>query len=179
MPPGGEIEAAVREVYEHLHTYDPAGERTEKAAFKRLSRLLLGPAAGGLSASRWVIVADGALHYLPFGALPAPHDEDEAPLVLGHEIVYLPSASTLAAQRRQSAGRLPAQRRLAVLADPVFEAADPRVGGSTTTAATQAAPERGAARRLTRLPNSRKEAQAIASVVEGGKWTAEDAGPVE
>jgi hypothetical protein len=40
-----------------------------------LSRMLLGPAASQLGGKRLLIVADGTLQYLPFGALPTPEME--------------------------------------------------------------------------------------------------------
>jgi CHAT domain-containing protein len=48
-------------------------------------------------------------------------------LIANHEIIYLPSASAFAALRREAAGRRPAPKTLAVIADPVFEVDDPRV----------------------------------------------------
>ncbi len=100
---------------------------------QELSRMLLGPVAAQLGAKRLIIVADGALQYVPFAALPAPDRLSEEsreslpPLITEHEIVTLPSASTLAVLRRQLAGREPAPKTLAVLADPVFDAEDDRV----------------------------------------------------
>lgn len=93
--------------------------------------MLLGPVAGQLGRKRLVIVPDGALHYVPFGALPDPtalkvNGENSQPLVVEHEIVYLPSASTLAAQRRELAKRKPAAKTFAILADPVFTMDDDR-----------------------------------------------------
>jgi CHAT domain-containing protein/Tfp pilus assembly protein PilF len=105
-----------------------------------LSRMLLGPAAsqaGRLGWKRLVIVADGALQYVPFAALPAPSSgngedpnsaADLQPLFVEHEIVSLPSASTLATLRRETAGRNSAAKSIAVLADPVFTGDDTRVG---------------------------------------------------
>src|SRR5215475_12770844 len=76
---------------------------------KALSQMLLGPVASELGKKRLAIVADGALQYLPFAALPAPsagNNEgknsvaEPQPLLVEHEIVNLPSASTLATMRR-------------------------------------------------------------------------------
>jgi len=78
------------------------------------------------------------LQYIPFAALPAPspgNDEgrnsgaEPQPLLVEHEIVSLPSASTLATLRRETAGRKPAAKSLAVLADPVFTDDDTRIRG--------------------------------------------------
>jgi tetratricopeptide (TPR) repeat protein len=49
------------------------------------------------------------------------------PLIVDHEVVNLPSASALALIRREAAGRRAATRTLAALADPVFDANDPRL----------------------------------------------------
>jgi CHAT domain-containing protein len=98
--------------------------------------VLLGPVAPQLGSKRLVIVADGALQYIPFAALPAPYTGNDKgrnsgtepqPLFVEHEIVSLPSASTLATLRRETAGRKPAEKSLAVLADPVFTDDDTRV----------------------------------------------------
>src|SRR5436305_11676959 len=56
------------------------------------------------------------------------------PLIVGHEVVSLPSASALAVQRTELAGRQPAPKMLAVIADPVFDRSDERF----KTAARQA-----------------------------------------
>jgi CHAT domain-containing protein len=48
-------------------------------------------------------------------------------MVVEHEMVRLPSASTLAVLRRETEGRKAANKSVAVLADPVFEPDDPRV----------------------------------------------------
>src|SRR4029077_6903875 len=94
--------------------------------------MLLGPVASQLGTKRLVIVGDGALHYTPFAALPEPHllkevNKQWQPLATEHEVVDLPSASTLDVLRRELAGRNPAPKSIAVLADPVFEKDDERV----------------------------------------------------
>jgi CHAT domain-containing protein/tetratricopeptide (TPR) repeat protein len=106
---------------------------------KQLSDVLLGPVFSELGGKRLLIVAEGALQYVPFSALPAPGDSRgkhaqaraasiaAEPLVLNHEIINLPSASTLAVLRSQTAGRKAPDGAVAVIADPVFEKDDPRV----------------------------------------------------
>ena len=49
------------------------------------------------------------------------------PLLVNHEIINLPSASTIAIQRQELANRKKAPKTLAILADPVFNATDGRV----------------------------------------------------
>jgi CHAT domain-containing protein len=111
-------------------------------ALTDLSRMLLGPVMDQLGRSRLLIVSDGMLQYIPFGALPvlnarqgasdrdvsrSQHHMSLPPLILNHEIVNLPSASVLALLRHDLGGRKPAPKTLAVLADPVFEKKDRRV----------------------------------------------------
>jgi len=112
-------------------------------AAARLSQMLLGPVAGRLAGRRLAIVNDGALHSLPFAALPGPRQAGRAggrPLVLDHEIVHLPSASVLSALRQQAGARGDRTGDVAVLADPVFDADDARAaaGGRPRPATGQA-----------------------------------------
>ncbi|MDQ3009650.1 MAG: CHAT domain-containing protein [Acidobacteriota bacterium] len=92
-----------------------------------LGRMLLTPAAPLLGSKRLIIVADGALQYVPFGALLVRTAQSSKPLIASHEMVSLPSASTLAALRSESAQRQKAPKTIAVFADPVFEVKDDRI----------------------------------------------------
>jgi CHAT domain-containing protein/tetratricopeptide (TPR) repeat protein len=84
LPKREQLEKAARQFYELLTTrslFKPgegAAQRQERIAqadaqlleaSKELSRLVLGPVATGLGNKRLVIVADGALQYVPFAAL--------------------------------------------------------------------------------------------------------------
>jgi CHAT domain-containing protein len=122
------------------------------AAAAALSQILLSPVAAQLGNKRLVIVADGALQYIPFAMLPDPSvvssqlsvakskgpqtTGNGQPLIVNHEVVSLPSASALAIQRTELAGRQLAPKMLAVIADPVFDRTDARF----TTPATEMAP---------------------------------------
>ena len=100
-------------------------------AAARVSEMLLGPVALEIESKRLLIVGEGILQYLPFAALPEPGSGERvrsAPLVAKHEIVTAPSASVLALLRQETAGRKPAQKTLAVFADPVFSSNDDRFG---------------------------------------------------
>jgi len=92
-----------------------------------LSRMTLGPVVERIQGKRLLVVSDGALQYIPFGALPEPGQIETAPMVVGHEIVYVPSASVLAELRQEPPARQQIAKLVAVLADPVFDAEDPRV----------------------------------------------------
>src|SRR5262249_15773149 len=130
LPKRAEIEAATRRAHELLTAPQPrpgetAAKRQPRIKQARpnycphpgaLSWVLLGPAASQLGAKRLVIVADGALQYLPLGVLPSPGARgwgagvggktpnpsipnpqsptpNSYPLMVEHEIVHLPSAS--------------------------------------------------------------------------------------
>jgi CHAT domain-containing protein len=119
---------------------EAADARYEEVA-ARLSRILIAPAAALLKSKRLVIVAPGVLQLIAFGALPAPSPDSAAPpLILNHEVVTLPSASSLAMLRRLSQRREPPKRLITVLADPVFSRADERFAETvSSTAITHAA----------------------------------------
>ncbi len=70
------------------------------------------------------------------------------PLLVQHEIITLPSASTVAIQRRQLQNRPTAAKKLAVVADPIFALNDPRF--STTPQPTPETPSNSALTRATR-----------------------------
>jgi CHAT domain-containing protein len=59
------------------------------------------------------------------------------PLIEDHEIISLPSASALAIQREGLRNRKPAPNAVAVIADPVFSAADERLGALAKTGAVK------------------------------------------
>ncbi|MBN1570173.1 MAG: CHAT domain-containing protein [Acidobacteria bacterium] len=138
-----------------------------QAEAEALGRMLLGPVAERLESQRLLIVSDGALQYLPFGALPKPGRQGNgkkaelqpsALLIEDHEIVHLPSASVLAVIRQETSRRPLPPKTLVVLADPVFEADDPRVqhqGLSAKPAAALSA--RNKAKSSTESPRALRE----------------------
>ncbi len=221
LPKRDEIKKASRRVYDlltarslskSLETAEQKQQRIAQAdahlsdATSDLSQMVLGPVASELGSKRLVIVADGALQYVPFGALTVPSGRaihyrtesgsdrvktpsartagqyrlavaggsvlitrglgrpethppprggtdllshrdflyslgsdrgtdtksgppttDYRPLIVDHVIISLPSASALAVQRRNLAGRKPAANAVAVIADPVFSTNDDRL----------------------------------------------------
>lgn len=168
--PGREtIEGLARQAHADLSTLDLRTGRTSPKALEALGTMLLGPVVARIDrARRLVVVPDGALHYLPFAALPRP-DRPE-PVVMRHEVVHLPSASTLAGQRRRVLR--PATKTIAVLADPVFDRNDPRLPITRPSQPDQAPPVEGPGPRLRsavaglgRLPATGREAIAITDLV--------------
>jgi CHAT domain-containing protein len=107
------------------------------AAASALYKAAVEPAAGLIGDKRLLVVADGALNYVPFEALvtsPASSDFASAPyLIKTNEIVYSPSASVIGAIRQQTTK--PAGRTVLIVADPVFNSNDDRARGSAATPA--------------------------------------------
>lgn len=153
-------------------------ELTKAAA--ELGEIVLGPVVAELSTKRLAVVADGMLQYIPFAMLPVPNARGSAyePLIVKHEILTLASASVLAVQRKEQAGRKKAPRDIAVIADPVFDVADPRVNSGVreqprvpdfyATRIVEHLSDGEAKLRIPRLPYTRQEAERILSVIPSG-----------
>ncbi|MEP0751248.1 tetratricopeptide repeat protein [Trichocoleus sp. Lan] len=203
LPKRAEIELAARGFYEllntpgyRLETRKPTDKRggiavelapASTEVVTKLSQMLLGQVAGKLDKKRLLIVSEGALQYVPFAALPVPTQpstENKAnpstsptPLLVNYEIVNLPSASTLAVLRHEQAGRKPAAKAVAVLADPVFGSDDERVNkakgqtekqgsiGENLALSALARSARESDVTFKRLPFTRQEAEEILSLV--------------
>jgi len=148
-----------------------------------ISQIILQPVAAQLGQKRLLIVGDGVLNYLPFAALSLPGKSGEngnPPLIVDHEIVLLPSASTLGILRQNYNDRQPPTRTLAILADPVFSANDERVKNSSSATTQQAVESanpglsrsRGDNNGLfNRLKFTRQEAQIIQKLVPANSRT--------
>ncbi len=152
---------------------EPTTEATSK-----LSQLILKPVAQQLGQKRLVIVADGALQYIPFAALTDPNKLAKGsayqPLMVNHEIVNLPSASTIAIQRQELQGRKPAAKTLAILANPVFSKKGLTELPKKPSSDLELSLEESELKRATRdfnlddlksLPETQKEADAIIALV--------------
>ncbi|MEM7587456.1 MAG: CHAT domain-containing tetratricopeptide repeat protein [Acidobacteriota bacterium] len=181
LPPARQIEQLAKMAYRGLSSdHHTASRQQTGLMLGRLSDLVIRPIAHLLTTQRLLIVTEGALQYIPFGALPLPEDhasdsdpapagQPQEPLAARHEIVSMPSASTLATLRKQLAKRPTGTTRIAVLADPVFSSNDPRL--ADPSAAEPASPSvRGTAtlepRTYDRLIFSRQEADDILRLVE-------------
>ncbi len=126
LPPQAEIEAAVRQ-FRRILTHRRASPQRVQTAANALCEILISPIASQLDKQRLLIVADSALQYIPFAALSLS-SRSYQPLIVEHEIINLPSASTVAFMRQETANRQPAPRALTIIADPVFSVDDERVG---------------------------------------------------
>ena len=192
LPGRATVETAARRLYKEVSRRKDDEEAANGPVKRRrkslltlaaaeASRIILGPVAGHLHGKRLLIVADGALQYIPFALLPQPGNTN--PLIVDHEIVYSPSASVLAELRREASLRKPPPHTVAVLADPVFDTEDPRVrskirpsrqtpGTEVASVSTQHVTRSAADVGLSHLPRlaySHREADAIMAVTPAGE----------
>lgn len=144
--------------------YEKAGKELRASVF---------PLIPSLENKRLLIVADGALQYVPFAALPVLPNNSEAdsiPLIVNHELLTLPSASVLGILRQQSQTRKLPEKLLAVLADPVFSTTDERLKSVVSGAIKSLPPDLERSAResgvlFDRLPFTQEEAQQILALV--------------
>jgi CHAT domain-containing protein len=118
LPKAEAITSAVQVVYELLAKKpdDDAEKRFSKAGGE-LAQMVLAPLAKQPAVKRLIVVADGALNYIPFQLLPGPGGN---PLVASYEIVNAPSASILGQLRHEKQQRPVSSKTLAAFGDPVF-----------------------------------------------------------
>jgi CHAT domain-containing protein len=153
LPPRVKLEEEVRKVYKLLtaRIQEPQEVKNNKEqlnaeyaeAVWNLSQTLLGQVKSLSKVKRLVVASQGILQLIPFAVLPTPiaisanHKLTDAknaqvlsklpPLVVTHEVVTIPSISTLALLHKVLAGRKTASKILAIFADPVFNKEDERV----------------------------------------------------
>lgn len=121
LPSQARINEAAQKVYRLLTTTDATKSGDElNQATRELGQMVLSPVASELNKSRMIVVADGALHYIPFQILPASSAGDQ-PLVATTEVINAPSASILGQLREETARRQTPTKVLAAFGDPVFE----------------------------------------------------------
>ncbi|MGB8377539.1 MAG: CHAT domain-containing protein, partial [Rhodanobacteraceae bacterium] len=180
LPPRARIEALAGELraklsaartdettlsMDQLASRDRADLAAIRAIGSRLARMVLMPALADTSQRTVVVVADGLLRELPFTVL----DDDMrrcAEPAAQRAFIYLPSIATLRGLRAPEPS--PASRRLAIFADPVFRADDPRIPAAKSTIARNsdiaASGIEGGIGNLPNLPHTRTEAAGIASL---------------
>ena len=162
-------------------------------ASNALYKVAVEPAASLIGDNRLLIVTDGALSYVPFEALVKKAGGADYTsldyLIKSNEIVYAPSASVIAAIRSNNAAATTGNSIL-IVADPVFNADDPRLKGVRVAERSSEARGLGLALnsavndvtgteaaagglRLARLPGTRAEAEAIAGIARAGGAKAE------
>lgn len=191
LPERETVEALARELQGRVEKPSVLDRRAQADAVARLSETILAPAAGALASGdpdvgqgprRLVVVADGALQYIPFAVLEDPaarsRGEEEGPthLVRRHRTIHLPSASVLGAVRERGREVEPQRRDeearegegprplIAVVADPVFGTGPAGSEPALTEAVVRSARDLGLGRPAP-LPYTRNEAEAILGMV--------------
>jgi CHAT domain-containing protein len=182
LPPRANIEQLAIALYKNLSQSSSEFERTRTLLpvsgrvegtpsniASILSETLLGPIADQLHFRKLVIVADGPLQFVPFAALPNP--KTHLYLAAKHEVINTPSASTLEVLRKEMLTRQNPEKTLAIFADPVFEREDERLRNfrPKKNAEVSRASLQMEGVPLTRLPFTRREAQAILALVSAEK----------
>lgn len=131
LPGQTQLEGLARQVRDSMASPREINAETRAASVK-MSNWLLGPVASRLGAKKLLIVADGILDRIPFGALPRPDastaaaQPDSRLLIEAHEIAYQPAAmSLLLPHGRRGESQGPATSIVAI-ADPVFNADHPQ-----------------------------------------------------
>ncbi len=152
------IEGLAAETWREL-----SSDRNRGWKARELALAILPAAAEPLLRKRLLVRADGALHQIPFAALPSTRGE----LIDRHIISYVPSASYQVEMRRNLSGRQPAPKQLALLTDAVFNRDDRRLNGVKIDSRSQS---RGLVGELdygslSRLPDTADEADAILKLV--------------
>jgi CHAT domain-containing protein len=194
---GPKIDSTARLVYENLIARNvtqqdesaaqrqariKAADKQLSVAMSDLSDLILSPLVPHLNKPRLAFVCDGILQYIPMSVLPLPtvekkHSKTYDPLVNHFQILSVPSASALPLIRQEKLRARRPEKLLAMFADPVFSADDPRFSSPLPAPPDSTEPivyahldkalqESGVGTRsdLSRLPFSRQEANTIISL---------------
>jgi len=123
-----------------IATSAPADVAPFVAPANALYKVVLQPAEAMIGEKRLMVVADGALNYIPFEVLlKSPDGGDFASLgylVKTNEIIYAPSASVVGAIKQQRTKN--ASKAMLIIADPVFNSNDARAQKRTATPASDA-----------------------------------------
>jgi CHAT domain-containing protein len=117
------------------------------------------PWLGGVH--QWLIIPDGALSYVPFAALRTPQSKGGSFVAAVHDVAFTPASWMIKATPSRSPGH--DRRGLLMVADPVYEAGDPRLAGLSSSAEPAPPPPASSASVYRRLRFSAQEAKAISA----------------
>ncbi len=146
------------------HFVDVPVERRLQAAAALYEQVIVPVSPWLGSARQWLIIPDGALSYVPFAALRMPQAKGGSFVAAAHDVAFTPAAWMMA--RASSHPRGGERRGLLMVADPVYEADDPRLAGRNPSVESLHLPLLSPApgvRTYRRLPFSAQEAKAISS----------------
>lgn len=153
LPAESEIAFQVDNFIARLSRQGKADEAMTRSWGLSVAKLLLGSVGPRLKGKRLLLVKDGILHRLPFAALPDP-DLASKLMVENHEIAVLPSA-TQALLATWARTLSPAGVGALALVDPIYDARDPRLPGSTRAPVGSS---------IERLPGTAREAAKLAEL---------------
>jgi len=201
LPPREKIEALARELYAAVTERNRPGPtisegsarlRVSKADItvnekaQALGQILLSPLKENVRGSRLLIVAPGALQFIPFALLPSPANyvrrgnrepnrrpEAYRPLITDYELVVLPSASSLSALRQVKQNRNLPSKTVAVIADPVFSAQDARVRPASPARTLPVSHSPSEPKTSTSLPLSGEQTKGEFSRLISSRWEAQ------
>jgi CHAT domain-containing protein len=163
LSPPSEIEEQVAAFHRSLtRVVDvPAERRLENA--RTLYESIMRPIEAWLSGvQQWVIIPDGALDYVPFAALRVTRAGSGAFVAAQHDVALSPAAWML--NTEEVPGDPPGPGRLLLVADPVYQADDPRLTRIAGAPAAQPSANRALdaqTRQYQRLKYTAKEADQI------------------
>jgi len=140
----------------------PVERRVQEAC--ALYTMIIWPLEPWLSRARnWVVIPDGALDYVPFAALQMRDAQPGSYVAMQHDVAVTPAAWMLDA----SHGRVQPHdhRKILLVADPVYEADDPRLATlKDTLAAAHTSAHRGSDPTRGDYPRLRFTAQEAAGI---------------
>jgi CHAT domain-containing protein len=168
---GDKIRHGARELHAAMEDIGTTPARTRAARLADARELLIRPLGSLIGIEELVIAADGPLHIVPFAALHAGEPG-------GRYLVQDVSVSFVPALRYAARPRVHGQRpvgfgRALLVADPIYQPDDQRLTGarSASTTGSSTRPLMREAidlRRLSRLPSTRREADAIRVALGSG-----------
>ncbi|MBX5463429.1 MAG: CHAT domain-containing protein [Steroidobacteraceae bacterium] len=172
-----DISDAAAVLYGLLRNPESARADVQRAA-RRVAELALWPLTQYVGTRRVIFVPDDALHTVPFAVLPWNASDDAALVVERVELSVIPS--TLFVTRMGNEHTRPRAARFELIGDPVFRMADWRqecLGHKASPRLARLTGSRAATRAwqdaLPRLPGSRKEIAAIATLARKSSRAAE------
>jgi CHAT domain-containing protein/tetratricopeptide (TPR) repeat protein len=168
LPPPAAIADSAAEFHVSLTGFASVSldDRLQRA--EALYRLIIRPIEPWLSSTgQWIVIPDGALAYVPFAALRDADDKAEPFVAMRHYVALAPAAWMLNTSGR---GEETDKGRLLLVADPVYQADDPRLATAKKPPAGADAPRGGKAadspeslNNYRRLPFTAQEAARIAA----------------
>jgi CHAT domain-containing protein/lipoprotein NlpI len=180
LPAPAEIETLARRL--HVAWRSSARTSTDRLSMsRRLAALLLGPLGNSPTAGEFRIIPDGGLHLVPMALLAQQYWPDMKP----GTAVVVPALRVQDAKSGEQRAR--PHKSLAVIADPVYKADDPRIRAAVHRPATSSyirlagdTPLTRSARdqiSLQRLPSTSVEAREIIDLVDDPSETLVLIGP--